>query len=587
MMKGKRVGFTMRSLRTKMIMFCLLLLAIPSLVIGIIGYQEAKTYLDESGKIQLKNDVRYVMAMIDTLNKQVQAGNTSLADAQEQIKEVMLGKKDANGKRPINERFDLGKYGYMFVYDQKGVELAHPSLEGKSMIDTVSPDGKQFVTDSLNAAANGGGYVTYEWKLPDDPSKTAPKIVYAELDPNWNWVVCAGSYMSDFNSGANSVLYVFLITLGLSLLIGAFLVYLFAARISKPITAIAEGAKQMSGGNLAFADIDVRSRDEVGELANDFNTMKNSLKELIVQVGISSDQVAAAAEELHASAGETSKASEHITSVIQELAAGADKQVEGMEYSSNSISEMSASIELIAKNTQHVSANAEKASEQTAEGNQAIKTTMEQMHAISDTVDQLTEVVKGLGERSVEIGKITEVITSIASQTNLLALNAAIEAARAGEQGKGFSVVADEVRKLAEQSQDAAKQIVSLIHLIQEETGQAVQSTELATHAVSEGLSVARAAGESFHVIKETIDNVSGEIQGVSAAAQQITISTNHVVNAIEHMREVAVEASAGSQNVSAATQEQLASMEEISASSTTLSKMADELQTVIGNFKV
>jgi methyl-accepting chemotaxis protein len=584
---GERMTFKVRSLRTKMIAFCLLLLAIPSIVIGTMGYHESKMFLDDSGKIQLKNDVHYVMAMIGTLNKQVEAGHISLDDAQEQLKQVILGKKEANGKRPINKQFNLGKYGYLWAYDKKGVEVAHPSLEGKNMFSTVSPDGKQFVPETLNTAENGGGYVTYDWKLPDDASKTAPKIVYAELDPNWNWVVCAGSYMSDFNSGANAVLYVFLITLGLSLLIGAFLVYIFASRISKPIVAIAGGVKQMSNGNLAFADVNVASRDEVGELANDFNMMKNSLKDLILQVGTNSDQVAAAAEELNASAGETSKASEHITSVIEELAAGSDKQVEGMADSSKSISEMSSSIQLIAQNTQSVSVNAEKAFEKTEEGNEAVKTTMEQMHAISGTVHQLTDVVKGLGERSAEIGKITEVITGIAGQTNLLALNAAIEAARAGEQGKGFSVVADEVRKLAEQSQEAAKQIVTLIHLIQEETGKAVKSTENATYAVSEGLSVAKAAGESFNEIKDTIEKVTGEIQGVSAAAQQITKSTDHVVNAIEHMRVVAEQAAAGSQNVSAATEQQLASMEEISASSTTLARMADDLQTVIGKFKI
>jgi methyl-accepting chemotaxis protein len=116
------------------------------------------------------------------------------------------------------------------------------------------------------------------------------------------------------------------------------------------------------------------------------------------------------------------------------------------------------------------------------------------MRLIHDTVQDLSKVIRGLGERSKEIGEIVAVITKISSQTNLLALNAAIEAARAGEHGRGFAVVADEVRKLAEQSAQSAQQISELITHIQKETLNAVQSMDQATKEVQSGLDVVDSA---------------------------------------------------------------------------------------------
>ncbi|MGO4119067.1 methyl-accepting chemotaxis protein, partial [Rhizobium ruizarguesonis] len=116
------------------------------------------------------------------------------------------------------------------------------------------------------------------------------------------------------------------------------------------------------------------------------------------------------------------------------------------------------------------------ASELAQAGNQSVQTTSSQMNAIHSTMNELAHVVKGLGERSTEIGQIIEVITDIADRTNLLALNAAIEASRAGESGRGFAVVAAEVRKLAEQSQASAEQIALLIQAIQQETAKAVST---------------------------------------------------------------------------------------------------------------
>jgi methyl-accepting chemotaxis protein len=248
---------------------------------------------------------------------------------------------------------------------------------------------------------------------------------------------------------------------------------------------------------------------------------------------------------------------------------------------------MSIGVQEVAISAQNVSDSSVQASEKAREGNQAIQTAIKQMNHIHETVHGSAEIIKGLEERSKEIGQITRVITDISSQTNLLALNAAIEAARAGEHGRGFAVVADEVRKLAKQSNESAKQISDLISMIQVETNKAVQSMKTTTKEVIEGIDVVNTAGTSFEQIENVIKDVVSQIQEVSSEVEQMAFGTGQVVESINMIAKVSEETASRTQNISTATEEQSASMEEISASASSLSIMAEELQMLIRKFKV
>lgn len=271
-------------IRIKLIIMSLLFLAVPSLLIGIIGYQSSASSLNTLGAQGLQTDVRMTIEMIGALDKQVKAGKVSLADAQEEVKEAILGEKDANGHRPINPRLNLGEHGFIFIINSAGVELAHPNFEGMNVWDIKTTDGVYSTKEVVKAANNGGGFVTYEWPLPDNPKVNVPKITYVEKDPNWDWIVCAGAYLPDFNAGANRVLYILLITLGISLFAGVIVILWFSKKLTNPILQVAAHAKLIASGDYSQEPIEITSKDEIGELVANFNIMKENQKNAEEQI---------------------------------------------------------------------------------------------------------------------------------------------------------------------------------------------------------------------------------------------------------------------------------------------------------------
>ncbi|QQE79757.1 methyl-accepting chemotaxis protein [Alicyclobacillus sp. SO9] len=357
--------------------------------------------------------------------------------------------------------------------------------------------------------------------------------------------------------------------------------------ITTPLLALMRETEIMAAGDLTRDDVMIKSKDEVGSLAQAFNRMKNNLRSIIQSVSESSQQVAASAEELSASSDETSKATEQIAATIQQAADGTQKQSLNLEEGKQSILEMTNGIQHIAENTNNVAISAEDANRKSVTGNEAIQTAVQQMSSIQNTVTDLSSVVQQLGSKSQVIGEITDAITSIASQTNLLALNAAIEAARAGESGRGFAVVADEVRKLAEESSKSAEQIAALIRQIQDGTSQAVSVTAATASQVSHGLKAVNQAGVSFEDIGFAVSSVSEQIQNVSAATQQLSAGAVQLNDAVSEIAQISEVTASGMQTASASTEEQLAAAEEIGASASSLRDMAEQLQELIGQFRI
>ncbi|MDO8915209.1 MAG: methyl-accepting chemotaxis protein, partial [Coriobacteriia bacterium] len=188
---------------------------------------------------------------------------------------------------------------------------------------------------------------------------------------------------------------------------------------------------------------------------------------------------------------------------------------------------------------------------------------------------------------SEEIGKIVDVITSIADQTNLLSLNAAIEAARAGESGRGFSVVAEEVRKLAEGSGKAAEQIGELIKEVQSETAKAVKYMEIGTSEVAIGTEVVGRTGEVLREINDAVSRTAVLADEIAKAMTTQRDRTSSVDRAMHDIAAVVEQNAASAEETAAAAQEQTACMEEVSSSAQDLADMAHRLEESVRIFRL
>lgn len=575
------------TVRKKLITVTLLLLAIPSLIIGFIGFETAKTNLEEQGKTGLKNNVNMALEMIEFLNEEVENGDLSIDEAQERFIVSILGEKQADGTRPINQNIDMGEYGYFVVFDENGKTVAHPTKEGQDMMDAKDENGVLFVKEQISKAESGGGFTTYKFALPDNPNKIESKITYAAKSPEWGWYISAGTYLIDFNSGANKILSTLFISLGAALALGAIIIYYFANSFSKPIIEIAKSAEKIAGNDLSIEITNVKNKDEIGDLAKSFNHMVTSLRAMIQNIDEASQQVASTSEELLASSEQTSQATELITESIQQIAVGSESSLKGTIEATEVVSEISKGMDQIAQNIQEVSDASFQTSQAAKTGNETIKDSIEQMNLVHHSTEEMSKVITSLGGKSQEISQVISLITNIAEQTNLLALNAAIEAARAGEHGKGFAVVADEVRKLAEQSGHATKDVGQLISEIQKEVDQTVRAMEMGQNRVKEGIVSVNNAGKAFKEITIQVDLVSSQIQDVSAAIEEINASTDQLVQTINEAQKIAEQGAGYSQNVAASAEEQNASMEEIAAASGMLADMAEKLQQNVSSFKL
>lgn len=398
-----------------------------------------------------------------------------------------------------------------------------------------------------------------------------------------------GSFMANARQEGHETEWVLGIIGILSLLVGIGVGIFINLSAIRPIEVVTQHLEQMAKGDYTFvvSKEAITREDEIGKLARAMQTVTKTMKEIIENLVDSSGQLGASSEELTASAEQSAQAANQVAEAIADIATGAEMQLNTVDKTTIVVEEMSAGIQNIAADAEDVASIAEKASISAKDGSKTVNEAKRQMASIERTVGESAQVVAKLGENSKEIGQIVDTISGIASQTNLLALNAAIEAARAGEQGRGFAVVAEEVRKLAEQSQEASKHIAKLINEIQGDTENAVVAMSTGSHEVKLGTDIVNLAGKTFDEIASLIEQVSNQSGSISVAIQQTASASQQIVLSIQHIDEISKDAAGKTQIVSAATEEQSASMEEISSSSHSLVEMADQLQRIIGRFKV
>ena len=277
-------------------------------------------------------------------------------------------------------------------------------------------------------------------------------------------------------------------------------------------------------------------------------------------------------ERVRKAAMEVTACSNNILVAADEMQAGATQQDQEITNTSSAVEELTVSMKQVSNNAEASAEAARRALDAAEQGNRAVRDTLEGMQRIRSSVQATAKKIKSLGDRSLEISEIINVINDITEQTNLLALNAAIEAARAGEAGRGFAVVADEVRKLAEHSRSATKDIAALIKAIQAETNEAVVVMEEGTKEVESGATLADQAGRALDAISSVVRQSAELVQEISLASKQQVRGTEGVAHAMQIISNITRQTSQGTRGTVATVSQ--------------LVKLSDQLNEALAQFR-
>ncbi|MDJ0747140.1 MAG: GAF domain-containing protein [Xenococcaceae cyanobacterium MO_167.B27] len=309
-------------------------------------------------------------------------------------------------------------------------------------------------------------------------------------------------------------------------------------------------------------DLTVRaplSEDEIGTIADGYNTTIQSMRRLVRQVQVSASRVS-----------ETSSVNSESVSQLSEQA---QMQVQQLGQALKQLEFMVSSTQEVATYANKVEQTVEEANRTVQAGDSLMEKTVDEIMEIRDTVSDTAKKIKRLGETFQKISKVVSLIENFATQTNLLALNAAIEATRAGEYGKGFAVVADEVRSLAYHSADATTKISRLVEEIQTETNDVTEAMEVGIAQVVNGTTLVRETQQSLNAIVTATNDIKELVQEITQAAANQSQQSQLLTQV---MLDVSTIASETSQDAA-----------EISASFEELQNTSRELQTSVSQFKV
>jgi methyl-accepting chemotaxis protein len=374
-----------------------------------------------------------------------------------------------------------------------------------------------------------------------------------------------------------------------ALLVGVLSSITTSRAVTKPLAALSRDLEAIGRGDLRHSDLqrETLGAAEYEALAAAFNRARERLRGLLAEMKRQSDDVAAAAAELAASAGGASESTQHVASAVTEMAHGAGVQLDVLNGAGSAVAQLAASGRTIDVAVQESQTRGREIRVSATSTAQEIGRAVDTLLAAREVFDRSAREINGLRESLGVVDDFATTISEIASQTNLLALNAAIEAARAGDAGRGFAVVAEEVRKLAEQSGKAAHEVAANVGRIREGVLGTSRAVESGTTQMKDVTKIADAAKQALAQIQTAVERVEDATTRVSEAVAGNAWAINLVEDAIAKAGDTAQSHAASAEEVAAATEETSASVEELEATSHMLNESARRVRERVSEFRV
>lgn len=546
-----------------------------------ISYATAKAGIVEAKGEMFARICKDVQGFIEIQQERVNKGQISLWVAQEEVREYVNGPKLRDGSRDASKsRMNLNLSGeekdpYMYVWaiTSKGHIALHPfELEMKDGWD-YNIEGKYTVRDSWGNPKMTGKIFREIWQNPGEPVYIF--LAYQVYYRPWDWVIGTGAREEILYAEIREKIIIrSIVSIGVLLLVAIAIGYVSTKMTTNSIQKVNKMMKDVSQGDGDLTKrLDISSKDEIGEVAKNFNCFVENLQMMIKDVALNSENLKNSSKNLSEVSIQMSEGAGQMSDKSNTVAAFAEEMSTNMTSLAAASEQAAANINMVSTATEEMTSTI---NEIARASETARKTTFKAVTQVKSTTDR---VVK-LDHAAEDIGKVTEVISDISEQTNLLALNATIEAARAGDAGKGFAVVASEIKELANQVAEATQEIKDKVNEIQNATELTVKEIDQIKRVITDVNNlvdtIATAVEEQSLTTKEIAENIAQASLGVNDVNKNVAQGTafaRDISNEIGDVRSYANDMNS--------------STNEVNSSSTTLRNLAGQLNELVEKFIV
>ena len=344
--------------------------------------------------------------------------------------------------------------------------------------------------------------------------------------------------------------------------------------------------------DMDFTESDIQDKlnhrkDETGSMSRAITRLRESLRQMAEGIKEESLEIYHASENLNANAESTAENMAEVEKTVTEIADGATSQAEETQKATENVILMGSMVEETNMEVENLRDNASSIRKSSDDAMEILANLEEINRKTKDAIEVIYGQTNTTNQSAVKIREATEIITSIAEETNLLSLNASIEAARAGEQGRGFAVVASQIQKLAEQSDESAKQIESIVNSLIRDSEKAVETMDVVRDIIGRQSENVDKTNQIFRQVKSGIDS---SIEGITAIAQKtgrMDEARINVVDIVQNLTAIAEENAASTEEASAAVTEVANIVSGISDNSEQMKKVSESLEKHVEIFKL